>query len=56
MKQVITWIAFFVLCVVVIAGAVHAGMTDHHCYECLKAVDEKAYENSKFAGKWKYNN
>lgn len=56
MKHVIIWIAFFVLCVVVIAGAVHAGMTNHCCNECLKAADEKAYENSKFAGKCIYNN
>jgi hypothetical protein len=49
MKQVIIWIAFFVLCTVVIAGAVQAGMTDHHCNECLKGLAEKAYENSKFA-------
>ncbi|MBL7709082.1 MAG: hypothetical protein JNJ86_08410 [Chitinophagaceae bacterium] len=56
MKQAIRWIGFFVLCAVVIAFAVHAGMTDHHCYECLKGVDEKAYENSKFAYKCIYNN
>lgn len=56
MKQVIVWIAFFLLCVVVIAGGVHAGITDHHCNECLKGVDEKAYENSKFADRCIYNN
>ncbi len=49
MKRTIIWIGFFVLCVLVIAGAVQAGLTDHHCNECLKGVDEKAYENSKFA-------
>lgn len=56
MKPVIIWIAFFVLCGVVITGAVQAGITDHHCHECLKGVDEKAYENSKFAYKCVYNN
>lgn len=42
MKQVIIWIAFFVLCVAVIAGAVQAGITHHHCHECMKGLDKKA--------------
>lgn len=56
MKQGVLWIAFFLLCLVLIAGAVQAGITNHHCNECLKAADEKAYENSKFADRCIYNN
>jgi hypothetical protein len=56
MKKLVLWITFFILCTAVIGGAVQAGINDHQCNECLKGVDEKAYENSKFADKCIYNN
>lgn len=56
MKKLVLWITFFILCAAVIGGAVQAGISDHRCNECLKGVNEKVYENSKFAGKCIYNN
>ena len=44
-KNILLWTLYFVVCGVVIAAAINAGMKNGECYECRHAYRDTALAN-----------